>query len=146
MLILFWTTTKSTSLALKKIIVFFISSTPHHSQGMKYISDFSQVLAASTHWSWTPRSPVRTLAGRKSGPGSFPCGGIRRALNMDRCWPQLYKTVFLLRLSWEIASSWGLSEWPNVSPLRSWQEGSYHKSLSYKSCLGCSMCWTFHII
>lgn len=35
---------------------------------------------------------MRTLAGRKSGPGSFPCGGIRRALNMDRCWPQLYKS------------------------------------------------------
>lgn len=37
---------------------------------------------------------MRTLAGRKSGPGSFPCGGIRRALNMDRCWPQLLQNGF----------------------------------------------------
>lgn len=49
---------------MKIIIVFFTSSTPHHGQGMKCISDPSPDLAASPHWSWTPWSlRENTMAG-----------------------------------------------------------------------------------
>lgn len=145
MLILFWTTTKPTSLALKKIIVFFISSTPHHSQGMKCISDSSQV--------WQHLLTGAGLPGRlwehwqEVWSRQLPCGGIRRALNMDRCWPQLLQNGFSPKALWGILSSGGLSEWPNVvTSLRSRQEGSCHKSFSYKIMFRLFMFWTFHII